>query len=166
MPEIKLIAAIDSKNGIAANNKLPWDLPSDRKYFKDHVKKGPVVMGWKTFTANGFKPYGDGDNIVITRRNVEAAPGVWIVHDADVYFRTLQNDVWVAGGGMIFTAALPYAAKLYISKVEGDFGCDVFLPIFEKQFHRIDHNHSQVENGITFTYEIWERNTQITAKLV
>ncbi len=158
MPEITLIAAIDSKNGIAANNKLPWDLPLDRKYFKDHVKNGPVVMGWKTFATNGFKPYGDGDNIVITKRDVEAVPGVWIVHDVDEYFKKLKNDVWVAGGGMIFAAALPYATKLYVTKVEGDFGCDVFFPEFTELFHRIDNNKSQTENGTTFTYEIWGRN--------
>lgn len=88
MPDIKLIAAIDDKNGIAIGQKLPWDLPSDRKYFQNHIKNGPVVMGWKTFASNNFKPYGDGANTVITGRDTEAVPGVWIVHDIQRFLTT------------------------------------------------------------------------------
>ena len=158
MPEIKLIAAIDSKRGIAIGQKLPWHLPVDQRYFQEKLKDGPVVMGWNTFAANGFRPYGLGSNIVITHRDAEAIPGTWIVHDAHDYFKNAQEDVWVAGGGEIFSEAMPYATMLYITQLAGDFGADIFFPEYESTFHRIDNNRPQIENGITFTFQIWARN--------
>lgn len=157
MPEVRLIAAIDDKRGIAKKGKIPWNLPTDRKYFQDHVKQGPVVMGWNTFAANNFKPYGDVPNTVITRNDTEAVPGVWVVHDAKRFFESLKNDIWVAGGGQIFTEALPYATELYITRVPGDYGCDVFFPEFESTFMLAHEESPQTENGITFQYQVWRR---------
>lgn len=157
MPEVKLIAAIDDEKGIAIGQKLPWDLPTDRKHFQDKIKDGPVVMGWNTFVANNGKPYGQGANTVITRRQTEAVPGVWIVHDATEFFEKNTKDIWVAGGGQIFAAAMPYATKLYITKVEGKYGANIFFPEFTPYFTRIDTNKPQTENGITYTFQVWER---------
>lgn len=159
MPEVNFIAAIDDKYGIAIGQKLPWDLPTERKYFKDKIKDGPVVSGWNTFAAHDFKPYGNGVNFVITRREAQAIPGVWVIHDLHNYFKNLQEDIWVAGGGQIFEQALPYATKMYITRIKGDYDADIFFPKFEDKFHRIDQNLPQTENGITFTFEVWELNT-------
>lgn len=159
MPEVKLIAAIDNKRGIAIGQKLPWNLPTDQRYFQEQVKDGPVVMGWNTFAANGFKAYGHGTNTVITREKIEAAPGVWIVHDAREFFENNKNDIWVAGGGQIFKEALPYATRLYLTRVKGDFGANVFFPAFEEEFQLVKEEPAQTENNITFQYQIWERKT-------
>ncbi len=157
MPDIKLIAAIDNKLGIAKDAKLPWDLPSDRKYFRDHIKAGPVVMGWNMFARNKFKPFGDGDNTILTRRDTEAIPGVWVAHDAEEFFKTRKEDIWVAGGGQIYKQALSYATRLYLTRVEGDFGCDLFFPEFEQDFRLVSEEPVQTENGISFRYQIWQR---------
>nr|AIA14641.1 Dihydrofolate reductase [uncultured bacterium] len=156
MPDIKFIAAIDDKRGIAKAGKIPWDVPSDRKYFREHVKPGPVVMGWNTFESNGQKPYGDGKNTVITRRD-ESAPGVAVVHDLEAFFKNLDEDIWVAGGGQVFTAALPYATTLYVTRVKGDYNCDVFFPEFENDFVLSHEEPAQVENGVQYQYQVWQR---------
>ena len=156
MPDIKLIAAIDDKRGIAIGQKLPWDLPSDRKYFQDKIKDGPVVMGWNTFAANKFKPYGNGANTVITRQKVEAVPGVWIVHDAHEFFEKNKKDIWVAGGGQIFKEALPYATHLYLTRVKGAFNCNVFFPEFENDFKLVEEGTPKSENGISLVVQVWQ----------
>jgi len=161
MPEIKLIAAIDNKLGIAKKvagtpGKIPWNLQSDRKYFRDKLIDGPVVSGWNTFAANNFKPYGIGKNIVITRDDRESAPGVWIIHDAQKFFEKNKEDIWVAGGGQIFKEALPYATHLYLTRVSGDFDCDIFFPEFEGKFILTHEEPKQTENGVSFIYQIWQ----------
>jgi dihydrofolate reductase len=156
-PEVRLVAAIDDKHGLAKAGKIPWDLPTDRRYFQEKVKDGPVVMGWNTFKSNHFKPYGNGSNTVITRQETETMPGVWIVHDADIFFKSLKTDIWVAGGGQIFTAALPYATELYLTRVEGDYDCDVFFPEFEPQFVLDHEGLTQTENGISYVTQVWRR---------
>lgn len=159
MPDVKLIAAIDDKNGIAIGQKLPWRLPSDFKYFQDKIKDGPVVMGWNTFASNKFRPYGHGENTVITRRDTEAIPGVWIVHDAQGFFEKNNKDIWVAGGGQIFKEAMPHATHLYLTRVKGNFNCDIFFPDFEKDFELTSIQPTQTENDITFHLEVWKRKS-------
>lgn len=157
MSDIKLIAAIDDKRGIAIGQKLPWDIVADKNYFREKVKDGPVVMGWNTFLANGLKPFGHGKNYVITRGEVGAIKGVEIVHDVQDFLKNLDKDTWVIGGGQIFKEAMPYATHLYITKVEGDYGANIFFPEFEQYFRRIDNNQPQTENGITFSFQLWQR---------
>lgn len=160
MVDIKFIAALDSKNGIAKSNpngpgKIPWNLPTDQKYFRDMIQEGPVVMGWNTYAANGFKPYGVGINTVITR-SAKQAGNVAVPRDAKSYFDSLKEDVWVLGGGQIYSEFLPRATHLYITRVEGDFGCDIFFPEFENLFQQVESQPVQIENGIKFQFQIWE----------
>jgi dihydrofolate reductase len=157
MSQIKLIVALDDRRGIAIGQKLPWHLPTDQKYFQNKLKEGPVVMGWNTFAANGFKPYGHGSNTVITRRDTESIPGVWVVHDADAYFQNVKEDIWVVGGGQIFATAIPYATHLYITKVEGEYGANIFFPEYEHDFTLISEEPEQTENAIRFKFQVWER---------
>ena len=57
MPLI-IIAAVASNGVIGSNNKLPFDLPTDRKRFKELTGNDPVVMGSKTFFSlpDRFRP--------------------------------------------------------------------------------------------------------------
>lgn len=154
MPEVKFIAAIDDKRGIAKRQKIPWKLPIDVKYFKDKVATGPVVMGYKTYASNGHRPFSKFENVVFTHNKV-AVYNVAVEHDLPSYFKNLDHDVWVAGGGEIFGAALPYATKLYITRVSGDYNCDVFFPEFENNFELTEKSDDRQENGITYRFEIW-----------
>jgi len=63
------------------------------------------------------------------------------------------------GGGQIFKEALPFAAKLFITKVEGSYAADVFFPEFKSAFYLAHQEPQQVENGITFQFQIWERKS-------
>ena len=157
MRKVNFIAALDDKDGIAIGGKIPWNLPSDQQYFQDYLKEGSVLMGWNTFQANGFKPFGQGKNTVVTHTPGKYH-GVEYTNDLQSYFQETKGDIWVAGGGEIFKQSLPYATHLYITRVNGDYGCDTFFPEFVDKFHRVDHNLSQTENGLEFTFQIWELN--------
>jgi len=156
MFKVKLIAALDNKNGIGKNGRLPWDLPSDRQYFRSLIMNGPVVMGMNTFASNGFQPFGQGKNIVITRYLDDRLKNVEVNNDAKVFFKNLKEDVWVVGGGQVFAEALPYATELYLTRVDGVFGADTFFPEFEKRFKLKSESVIQTENGINFKYQVWE----------
>nr|AIA13112.1 Dihydrofolate reductase [uncultured bacterium] len=162
MPEIKFIAAIDDKRGIAKSKPgtagiIPWKLPGDHKYFMDKLHDGPVLSGWNTFRANGLKPFGVGANYILTRKDTESYPGVWIIHDLAEFFAKNVDDVWVAGGGQVFAEALPHATHLYLTRVSGDFDCDVFFPSFEDDFRLQREEPELVENGIKYKYQVWVR---------
>lgn len=171
MKLVKFIAALDDQLGIAKSKPgtagvIPWDLPSDKQYFRDKVSKSPVVMGWNTFRANRKRPYGTGLNTVITDKPIVSYPGVNIVHSVTEFFESNQGEVWVAGGGQIFKQALPYATHLYLTQVEGDFDCDIFFPEFKDKFVLVEEGPEQIENGIKFRYQLWQpKNTEQQTKL-
>ncbi len=156
MADIYFIAAIDDKNGLAKNGKLPWDLPEDRAYFRRMTEAVPVVMGQKTFESNNNRPFGTGNNYVLSRTK-QSHPGVHYVQNIDEVMRHEQGAVWIIGGGKIFTLLLSRATRLYLTRVEGDFRCDVLFPSFESAFHCIEQGPWQEQNGTRFRYEIYER---------
>src|SRR5919202_1960700 len=76
---VSLLVAASENNVIGKNNKLPWHLPNDLKYFKNLTWGMPILMGRKTFESIG-KPLQGRTNIVITRNNAWSHEGVEVVH--------------------------------------------------------------------------------------
>jgi len=53
MTRLKAIAAMSLNRVIGANNKIPWHLPDDFKWFKQMTTGHVIVMGRKTFESIG-----------------------------------------------------------------------------------------------------------------
>ena len=51
---------------IGNNNKLPWNIPEDLKWFKENTLGKPIVMGRKTHESIG-KPLPGRTNIILSR---------------------------------------------------------------------------------------------------
>ena len=65
---VNFITACDNKRGIGKNNKLPWDLEEDMKYFKNLTENNVVVMGNNTYNSipEKFRPLKNRLNLVLT----------------------------------------------------------------------------------------------------
>lgn len=157
MPIIRLIAAIDDKNGIAKDGKLPWNLPSDRQYFRDQIEDSTILMGWNTFKSNNFQAFPNAKNIILSSKS-ETQKNVRFITEIKLFLKLIKVDLWVIGGGQVFAQLIPRAQELYLTRVKGDFNCDVFFPEFESDFHRVHQSVQDKENGTEFCYEVWERN--------
>src|SRR5688500_3564486 len=79
---LSLLVATDEKNLIGKDNKLPWHLPADLKYFKNLTWAMPILMGRKTFDSIG-KPLPGRKSIVITRSKDWKHEGVEVVHSVE-----------------------------------------------------------------------------------
>ncbi|HPJ00085.1 MAG TPA: dihydrofolate reductase, partial [Enterococcus sp.] len=56
------------KNGlIGKDNRLPWSLPADLKFFKETTIGNTIVMGRKTFEGMGKRALPFRQTIVLTR---------------------------------------------------------------------------------------------------
>ena len=66
-------------NAIGINNKLPWYLPGDLRYFKAVTMGKPIIMGRKTFDSLR-KPLPGRTNIVITRDREYQREGISVVY--------------------------------------------------------------------------------------
>lgn len=131
---ISLVAAIQKKDrGLGFRNALLVRIPDDLKRFKDITSGHPVIMGRKTFESIG-RPLPGRTNIVITRDEAYAAPGVTACHSVEEALRCAKEidpDVFVIGGGEIYRASLPYADRLYLTVIESDLPADTFFPPYD-----------------------------------
>jgi len=126
---VSFIAAMSQNRVIGRDQGLPWHLPEDLKRFRAITKGHPVIMGRKTFDSIG-KPLPARENIVITRQKI-SIPGVKIVSNIDQaleFFEKTDEEVFILGGGQIFSEALSRADRIYLTLIERDFDGDVLFP--------------------------------------
>lgn len=130
---LSLIVATANNRVIGRDNKMPWHLPNDLKYFKRVTVGKTVIMGRKTYDSIG-RPLPDRSNIVVTRQMDWQPDGVIVVHSLaegiDHAESLLRGDeeVIVMGGAQIYRAALPQAQRLYLTEIHADFDGDTFFP--------------------------------------
>ncbi|MEK7534395.1 MAG: dihydrofolate reductase [Patescibacteria group bacterium] len=62
-----------------------------------------------------------------------------------------NKEIFIIGGGQIFQQALPLADKLYLTIVEGDFGCDTFFPSFS-EFKKVISEESKESDGHKYKF--------------
>lgn len=133
--KIVLVAAVAENNVIGANGGMPWRLRSDLQHFRRLTINKPVVMGRKTWQSLA-KPLKDRTNIVISRDPSFAAPGALMVPSFEAALNAARQDaerrgtdeIMVIGGSDIFSAALPLADRLEITRVHASPAGDVFFP--------------------------------------
>ena len=154
---IRMIAAIDGNGGLARQGVIPWDIPTDRRYFRKQTMRfgGSVIMGRKTYESIG-KPLHNRHAIVVSSQ-MSDFPEVVVISSLIDFLSTTQDDVWVIGGGEIYRQALAFADELYITHVEGDYDCDTFFPDFISTFTLKRQSKAQHENGYTFTFAVYSR---------
>lgn len=132
---ISIIAAVAKNNIIGGDNKLLWYIPEDLKHFKDLTSNHTIIMGRKTFQSlPNVLP--KRHHIVLTKdKNYTIdSDSVTIVHNlkeiVDKY-KTSKEEVFVIGGGKIYSAFLPYCKNLYLTKINKNFEGDTYFPKIE-----------------------------------
>ena len=155
---IRFICAMDSKQGIANEGGIPWQgkLPTDVAYFRKKTLHSTIMMGAGWY-AEQQKPLPDRLNVVATTTTEQLRPGFEKVSDARLYLQDAGVDVWVGGGAGLFASTLDLADELYITQLDGDFGCTKFFPKFSDDFTLVSQTEPQTENGITFRFQVWQR---------
>lgn len=128
-PVISLIAAISRNGVIGKNNTLPWRLPADLQHFKKVTTGHCIITGRKNYEDIG-KPLPNRTNIIVTRQSGFSAPGCIVVHSLEEALDQCsgEQEVFVIGGAVLYTHALPLADKLYITHVDADIDGDTYFP--------------------------------------
>ncbi|MED3553515.1 dihydrofolate reductase [Cytobacillus praedii] len=127
---ISLMWAMDNNHVIGYNNQLPWHLPEDLKFFKSTTMGHPIAMGRKTWDSIG-RPLPGRENIVITRNPEFLCEGCTVLNSVEAlleYSRQKADEIFVIGGAEIFKLILPYADKLYLTRIYDEFKGDTFFP--------------------------------------
>lgn len=152
---IRGIVAIDGKCGMANDDGIPWDLPTDKKFYIDSIRTGTILMGYGTYMQLK-KPYYDRVNYVATSKDEVLRDGFEAVNDVSHFLASVEGDVWNIGGPGLLAATLDTLDEFYVTQLEGDFHCTKFLPEFADKFVLASQSESMVENGIKYRFEVWK----------
>ena len=113
---ISIIAALADNKVIGKDNKLPWHMPADLKYFKAVTSGKPVIMGRNTYASLG-KPLPGRRNIIITHNKDWRSPGCEVYYSLEEALKAVTDcaEVMIIGGAEIYQQALPRADKMYLT---------------------------------------------------
>ncbi len=155
---ISMIAAVARGNVIGGGNRLLWHIPDDLKHFKAITLGHPVVMGRKTFESLG-KALPGRTNVVITRNPDYLAPGCTIVDSLQEAVALFDpgEEVFVIGGGEIYTQGMPLARRLYITEVDADYDGDTLFPEIDPALWRQTLREPHPEGPIAYTFVEYSR---------
>lgn len=141
--KFSLIVALAENRVIGIDNKLPWYLPNDLKYFKQVTMGKTIVMGRKTYESIG-KPLPGRTNIIITRQVGYQAPNandsVKVVASLEaarelaesIALINGQDETMIIGGAEIYSQALTLVDRMYLTEVHAEVEGDAFFPTFDR----------------------------------
>lgn len=140
---ISLVAAVDSKNGIGLNRKMPWGhIKEDMEFFRGLTTGSTVIMGRVTFESLGNKPLPNRKNIVISST---ANVAYYFKYDNLFYESSLENallrllneeQIFIIGGESIYKKAIDYADRIFLTHIDKNYHCDRFFPNVNENIFR------------------------------
>lgn len=158
------LAAMTNNRVIGVNNGLPWSLPEDMKFFKEKTTGHIMIMGRKTFEGlPGILP--KRLHIVITRQKDYKAEHERVIiveslekalEEAKKHTAQWGDEVFVIGGGEIFTQSLPYTNRIYLTVIEKEFPGDAYFPEFDTNTFKLVEKKDRAE-PFPFSFRIYER---------
>lgn len=150
---ISMIAAVGKNAELGKGNDLIWHFKEDMKFFKETTMGNTVIMGRKTFESLP-KALPNRKNIVITNNKDYSAEGAVVVHSPDEALALAESEeVFIIGGGRIYSRFLPLADKLYLTEIEAECAsADTFFPQFDKSQYDAEQLSSYDVNGTKFSH--------------
>jgi dihydrofolate reductase len=161
-PIISMIAAMAHHRVIGIRNSMPWHLPSDMKWFRQHTLGKPIVMGRKTFESFGSKPLPGRSNIIITRdASYQAADSIVVTSiEQAIEAAGDVDEIMIIGGASFYEQMLPRTDRLYLTYVDAEIEGDAWFPEFdENQWQETEriHHPADEKNKYPHDFVILER---------
>lgn len=158
--KISIIVAVSENNVIGAKNKLLWHLPDDLKRFKKITTGHCILMGQNTFESIG-KVLPQRTNIILSHAKNYKVKDATVFNNPDdaIKFAEVQGEkeLMIIGGGMIYKYFLPFATKIYLTKVHKDYKGDVKFPKINMNEWKIVSSEKHLDENPPFEYQILEK---------
>jgi len=152
---LSIVVALDDLNGIGRENRIPWTIKNDLKFFRfvtskivDPTKQNAMIVGRKTFQTFP-KALPNRLNIVVTSQSDLSqtnCPNVRFVKSFSDALKLAENDpkieqIFVIGGVSIYEEAMKTGRvkRLFVTRVKGDFQCTAVWSSFDvSKYKRIE----------------------------
>ena len=126
-----LVAAASRNNVIGRSGELPWKLSSDLRRFKRLTMGHCLLMGRKTFESIGRSLPGRQTIVLSRSSHLQLPSDVQLINGLGEVERNVEpgRSVMVVGGAEIYSAALIYCRRIWLTRVLADIEGDTFLPM-------------------------------------
>ena len=154
---LSIIVAIANDNVIGKDNKLIWHLPEDLKRFKSLTTGHTIIMGRKTFESLG-RVLPNRKHVILCNdmeMNIDNE-NVEVLEDISMLKKYMESEEenFVIGGATIYKLLMPYANKLYITKINESFEGDVYFPeINEEEWQEVKREKGLKNEDNPFDYD-------------
>lgn len=165
---LSLIVALAENRVIGLDNRMPWHLPGDFKYFKATTLGKPIIMGRKTWDSLG-RPLPGRLNLVVSRQpglQLEGAEVFASLEDAIVRAEQWAreqgvDELMLIGGAQLYAQGLEKGLvdRLYLTRVEMNPEGDAWFPeVDESVWKKVSSQQGPVEEGKpVYYFEVWEQ---------
>ena len=165
---LSLIVALTENRVIGLDNRMPWHLPGDFKYFKATTLGKPIIMGRKTWDSLG-RPLPGRLNLVVSRQPGLQLEGAEVfasleeaIVRADAWAREQGVDeLMLIGGAQLYAQGLEKGLvdRLYLTRVEMNPEGDAWFPeVDEGVWKKVSSQQGPVEEGKpVYHFEVWEQ---------
>ncbi len=133
------IAIVGSNGVIGDGHAQPFQIAEDWARFKQVTSGHPLIMGRRTHSAIGrwlpgrttIVVTGDPDRVELPTDGRATGYAVSSVDEALGLARSLDDEIYVAGGGSIYLQTWPQLTELDLTEVDAEADGTVFLPPVE-----------------------------------
>jgi dihydrofolate reductase len=160
---LSIIAAVSENHVIGKDNRLPWHLPADLKYFREKTTGHCVIMGRKNYESipEKFRPLSNRLNIVVTRQKNYSAPGCTVANSIKDAINSAKQqedtETFIIGGAEIYRQTIGLVDKLYITKIHALFEGDTLFPDIDwKTWKEAKKENFSADNKNRFSYSFLE----------
>ena len=143
---MKAIMAMSENRCIGKENKIPWYVPNDFKWFKEFTMGNTLIVGKNTFDTLPLLKNRECLVLVKEDKIMDANPNQYLVNnnsmtgklitmtDIESYSQFRKDYLIVVGGAKTYVKLLPYIKEFYVTHVNGNYDGDIFMPEFEHLF--------------------------------
>ena len=160
---ISLVAALARNGVIGIENRLPWKLSDDLKYFKALTLGHHILMGRKTYESIG-RPLPGRTTVIITRGGSPAPDGCVVAHSISDAIAACKDDeeIFFVGGADLYRQALSLADRLYLTEIQAEVEGDAWFPEFNRaQWKEVSRERRTDEaSGLEYHFVVYDRPRQ------
>lgn len=145
---VNIIVAVDETGGFGKDGKIPWHFPEDLKHFQSITKNTTCIMGRKTYqdmlemVVERKKKKSPKEKIIkideilpgrecfVVSRTLKTVQGATVVPRLrKAMVDATKKEIFVIGGELMYTEALPWTKMIHLTVVKGHYNCDRFFPL-------------------------------------
>ena len=175
---LNIIACCDNNMGIGIDNKLPWNISSEMKLFKEKTigsGNNCVIMGKNTYLSipEKYRPLSNRHNCIVSTtyqlpQQLSNVPICTIIRHLNEEFLTFLNNTnydsyWIIGGSSIYHEIMKHyiylVDEIHISIIENDYKCNKFFPVVDETLFILKEKRQNEKDK--YSHYVYRRNISV-----